>query len=59
MKTYFERTTTEQDIIRKAYEFEIRAIEDLSYEPNPYFKDLKALGLWEAINEAVDMNYNY
>lgn len=55
MKTYFERTTAEQDIIRKAYEFEIQAIEEGSAERNPYTEAIKAMGLWEALNEAVEM----
>jgi hypothetical protein len=55
MKTYFERTAAEQDIIRKAYEFEIKAIAECSDERNPYFEDLKAMGLWEALSEAVEM----
>lgn len=62
MKTWFERTATEQDIINKAYEFEINAIENLDPMvddlPNPYIEEIKAMGLWEAFNEAVEMKYN-
>ena len=58
MKTYFERSTAEQEIIRKAYDFEVEAIENNSSEPNPYFKEIKAMGLWEVLNEALEMAYN-
>lgn len=58
MKTYFERSTTEQEIIRKAYNFEVEAIENNSSEPNPYFKKIQAIGLLEALNEALEMAYN-
>lgn len=58
MKTWFERTVMEQDIINKAYEFEINAIETLDNTPNPYIEKIKAMGLWEAFNEAVEMKYN-
>ena len=55
MTTYFNRTPAEQEIIRKAYDFEIEAIAQNSAERNPYFEAVKAMGLWEAINEAVEM----
>ena len=58
MKTWFERTTKEKDIINKAYDFEINAIEPLDNTPNPYVEEIKAMGLWEAFNEAVEMRYN-
>ena len=58
MKTFFERTPAEQEIIAKAYEFEIEAIETESTERNPYLKDIRAMGLWEAFNEAVEMAYS-
>lgn len=58
MKTFFERSAAEQEIIRKAYAFEIAAIETESSESNPYFEAVKAMGLWEALNEAVEMAYN-
>ena len=57
MKTFYERTTAEQEIIAKAYEFEVAAIETESTEPNPYTETLKAMGLWEALNEALEMAY--
>ena len=57
--TYFSnRTTTEQEIIRKAYDFEIEAINKCSSERNPYFEAIVAMGLWEALNEAVEMAFN-
>jgi hypothetical protein len=55
MTTYSNRTPAEQEIIRKAYDFEIAAIAQNSAERNPYFEAVKAMGLWEAINEAVEM----
>ena len=55
--TYFNRTTEEQEIIRKAYDFEIEAIAKNSTENNPYCKAVKAMGLWEALNEAVEMAF--
>lgn len=57
MTTFFNRTTAEQEIIRKAYDFEIEAIEKGSSERNPYTDTIKAMGLWEALNEAVEMAY--
>ena len=57
MKTYFDRTASEQELIRKAYNFEIEAIEKNSTKRNPYRETLKAMGLWEAIEEAVEMAF--
>lgn len=58
MKKYHERTNEEKEIIRKAYEFEIQAIETDSAERNPYADTVKAMGLWEAINIAVELTYS-
>lgn len=58
MITFWDRTPAEQEIIRKAYDFEIEAIEKNSSERNPYTDAIKAMGLWEALNEAVEMAYN-
>ena len=58
MKTYFNRTQAEQAIIREAYDFEIKAIETGSTERNPYLQTIKAMGLWEALNEAVEAAFN-
>ena len=55
MTTFFDRTPAEQEIIRKAYEFEINAIKTYSSDRNPYATALKNMGLWEAFNEAVEM----
>lgn len=57
MTTFFNRTAAEQKLIRKAYDFEIDAIEKNSIEPNPYRPAIKAMGLLEALEEAVEMAY--
>lgn len=57
MTTFFNRTTAEQELIRKAYDFEIEAIEKDSAERNPYREAVKAMGLWEAVEEAVEMAF--
>lgn len=58
MTTFFDRTPAEQEIIRKAYEFEINAIETNSSDRNPYATALHNMGLWEAFNEAVEMAFD-
>lgn len=57
MTTFFNRTTSEQELICKAYNFEIEAIEKDSTERNPYREAVKAMGLWEAVEEAVEMAF--
>lgn len=57
MTTYFNRTPAEQEIIRKAYDFEIEAIKNGSSDRNPYATILQNMGLWEAVNEAVEMAF--
>ena len=57
--TFFDRTPEEQEIICKAYEFEIDAIENLSTEPNPYAEAILKMGLLDALNEAVAMAFNH
>lgn len=57
MKSFYERTEAEKAIIRNAYAFEAEAIEAGSNEPNPYAEAVKAMGLWEAINEALELHY--
>lgn len=57
MTTYNNRTTYEQDIIRKAYDFEIEAIKSGSPERNPYIDAIILMGLWEAFNEAIEMAF--
>jgi len=62
MKNFTERTSAEQEIIRKAYDFEIMAIETDSTATNPYFSTIKAMEngkkLLEAINVAIELAYN-
>lgn len=58
MTTFFNRSIEEQEIIRKAYDFEIEAIRSGSSARNPYFETLTAMGVWEALNEAVEMAFN-
>ena len=55
MTTFFNRTPAEQEIIRKAYDFEIEAIQNDSAERTPYADAIQAMGLWEALNEAIEM----
>lgn len=59
MKTYSERTSYEQEIIRKAYEFEIESIELNSSAPNPYMQAINEMGLREALEEALEMAYHH
>lgn len=59
MTTYFDRPTSEQEIIRKAYDFEIRMIELDSSVPNPYMKAINAMGLREALEEALEMAFHH
>lgn len=58
MTTFINLSPAEQEIIRKAYDFEVAAIEAESSERNPYAKAMQAMGLWEALNEALEMRYN-
>ena len=59
--THFNRPVHEQDIIRKAYEFELKAIEECDATRNPWFDEIKSWkdgkDIWSAINEAVEMAY--
>ena len=57
MKTIFERTKEEQNIIKKAYDFEISAIKRNSSAKNPYFKRIKKMGLLEELNIAVELAF--
>lgn len=63
---FWERTPEEQDIIRKAYQFEAEAIRHIKEtgkvspeddERNPYWKEIERMGLVEAINEAIEMEF--
>lgn len=62
MTTFFNRSAAEQELIRKAYDFEIKAIEEDSTKPNPFCKAVLALAdgfaLWEGINQALEMTFN-
>lgn len=58
MTTFIDRTPAEWEIIRKAYDFEVAAIEAESSERNPYAETLQAMGLWEALNDALEMRYH-
>lgn len=59
--SFFNRTTAEQEIIRKAYEFEMEAIANCDSSRNPYADKIKAMpdgkDLWEGINQAVEMAF--
>lgn len=57
MTNYYERPATEQEIIRKAYEFEIESIELCSPRPNPYLKTIDEMGVREAFEEALEMAF--
>ena len=57
MKYYWERTEAEQEIMRAAYDWEIAAIAAGSWERNPYTTEIKAMGLWDALNDAVEMAF--
>ena len=59
MTTFFDLPRGLQTIIYKAYEFEIQAIDadEPSSERNPQWDIIKAVGLVEALNEAVEMHY--
>lgn len=59
MTNYYERPATEQEIIRKAYDFEIEAIELDSSAPNPYMQAINEMGLREALEEALEMAYHH
>jgi hypothetical protein len=59
---YVERTQHEQDVIRKAYDFEVMAIEECDTTRNPWFDEIMAWKdgseVWSAIDEAVEMRYS-
>lgn len=62
MIKFTERTNVEQALIRRAYQYEIEAIERVDARPNPHYESIISLRegreLWEAINEAVWLAYN-
>lgn len=63
MILFWERTTQEQIIVRKAYEFEVFCIEQDSplTTKNPYREAILQMQegniVWEAINIALEMKY--
>lgn len=65
MKSFYERTIAEQELIHKVYQFEADMIAeddlDKMSTPNPYMAELKALPdgaeLMEAIEEALEMAF--
>ena len=61
--TYFNRPTHEQDIIRKAYDFEVKAIEECDASRNPWRREILSWAdgeaVWEGINEALEMAYSH
>ena len=56
-KDFLSRTAEEQALIEKAYEFEIDAIKKGLNTGNPYTKDIRKMGLWDAFNDAVEMAF--
>ncbi len=66
--TYFARNDFEKDTIRRAYDFEIKAIEfmeitgQIDNRPNPYKTAILLMAdgekVWEAIEEALEMAFN-
>ena len=56
---YFDRPQHEQDVITKAYDFEVKAIEECDATRNPWFDEIMAWedgkAVWSAIDEALAM----
>lgn len=61
MTQFYNRTYSEQETIRSAYDFEIEAIENEDSARNPYYDEIMTWPdgdmVWEAINEAVELAY--
>lgn len=61
MITIMQRTENERDIIRKAYDFETKAIEECDTTTNPWYNTIMQMEegeeVWEGINIAVEMAY--
>lgn len=55
MTTFFNRTADEQELIRKALDFEVEALHAVSSERNPYFDAVKALKDGNEIIEAINV----
>lgn len=62
MIRFTERTEREQTLIRRAYEWEVDAINREDAGRNPYYDGIIALRegreLWEAIDEALWLAYH-
>ena len=56
---YTERSEHEQNVITKAYNFEIKGIEECDSSRNPWFDEIHTWvdgkEVWEGINVAVEM----
>lgn len=46
--------TYKQELINKAFNFEMKSIKNLTSEENPYWETLKKMGLWEVVEDAVE-----
>ena len=46
--------TYKQELIKKAFEFEMKSIKNLASEKNPYWETLKKMDLWEVVEDAVE-----
>ena len=67
MMKFFDRTPEQQEVIRKAYQFEAEAIEamraghDAIADENPWFRKVLAMPegreVWKAIDVAIEMAY--
>lgn len=59
---YYSRPQHEQDVITKAYEFELQAIEDCDATRNPWFDEIKSWedgdAVWQAIDVAVAAKFS-
>jgi len=66
MMKFFDRTPEQQEVIRKAYQFEVDAIDVLQSggsgsDRNPWFDEIHSWvdgrETWLAINDALEMAY--
>lgn len=58
---YTNRPQHEQEVIAKAYDFEVRAIEECDATRNPWHKEIMSWAdgraVWDAIDEALALKY--
>jgi hypothetical protein len=58
---YYNRPIEEQEIISKAYQFEVKGIEECDSTPNPWVDTILAWEdgetIWAAINEALELQF--